>query len=361
MKTEANISIRFSLSRTEQTSLPAWQRVALLIVLGYEALGCLAGGVFLTGWPDGRVMQMPVEIMHGFFSDFFVPGLILFGLGVLNTIAFFTVLRRAKSAWLYAWLASAGLAIWFIAEILILQELHWLHAMWGLPVVVACLLSVPMVPQRNKTITKLMLWCGMAAALWYAGLNILVPLQWPGYHLASQTVSELSAIGAPTRLLWALWCIPFTVFSIAFGCGILRATNDNSRLRIAGWLLLVYALLGVLWPFAPMHLREDLAAGRSTWSDTIHLGLGAITELLFMLALIFSSLALGKAFRMFSILVFAALLVFGILTFVDAPHVSLNEPTPYIGLWERINIGVFLLWTVVLAIVLLPLKNHRPV
>jgi hypothetical protein len=46
------------------------------------------------------------------------------------------------------------------------------------------------------------------------------------------------------------------------------------------------------------------------------------------------------------------LLAFGGLTFVEAPQLQMNLPTPWIGLWERINITVFLLWVVMLAAVL---------
>jgi hypothetical protein len=49
----------------------------------------------------------------------------------------------------------------------------------------------------------------------------------------------------------------------------------------------------------------------------------------------------------------AILLAFGGLTIADASRVDANLPTPWPGLWERINIGVVLLWIVVLAIVLL--------
>jgi hypothetical protein len=41
------------------------------------------------------------------------------------------------------------------------------------------------------------------------------------------------------------------------------------------------------------------------------------------------------------------------LTFVEAPRLQANLPTPWIGLWERVNISVFLLWIAVLATVLL--------
>lgn len=128
---------------------PTWQRVILLCVLGYEGAGALAGGILLVAAPDGRLMDMPVEIMHGFFRDFLIPGLILIGLGILTTAAFVAVLRRVRYDWLLAGLALGGLAIWFIVEIAVLREVHWLHAMWGLPVVAGGLAALPLVPSRR--------------------------------------------------------------------------------------------------------------------------------------------------------------------------------------------------------------------
>ena len=69
--------------------------------------------------------------------------------------------------------------------------------------------------------------------------------------------------------------------------------------------------------------------------------------------------AFGKRFRLYSIASIVVLLAFGVLTFLEAPRLQANLPTPWIGLWERINIGVFLLWIVVLAIALLPTPDTR--
>lgn len=124
---------------------PTWQRIILLIVLGYEGAGAIAGGILLIIAPDGKLMDMSVDIMHGIFRDFLIPGLILLGLGILIIAAFIAILRRTKSDWLLSGLGLGGLAIWFITEIVILQELHWLHAMWGLPVLVGCLVAFPLV------------------------------------------------------------------------------------------------------------------------------------------------------------------------------------------------------------------------
>ena len=51
------------------------------------------------------------------------------------------------------------------------------------------------------------------------------------------------------------------------------------------------------------------------------------------------------------------LAAFGALTFLDAPRLAANQPTPWLGVWERINVGVFLLWVVVLAAALLRSRN----
>ncbi|HEY9489934.1 MAG TPA: DUF998 domain-containing protein [Chryseosolibacter sp.] len=328
-----------------------WQRVTLLGVLGYEAAGSLLGGSLLVVAPDGRLMDMPVDIMHGAFPDFLIPGIILFGLGILNTAAFISVLRRTRFDWLISCLALGGLAIWFWVEIAILLDLHWLHLMWGLPVLLGGVVAMPLIPSRY--IQEALLFCGIISSLLYVAVNIIVPMYWDSYDVASQTVSELSAIGAPTRELWTVLCTPYTFLMIAFAWGVWISSKQNRNMRIAGGLLLAYGAVGLFWPFAPMHLRESLASGGGTFSDTMHIALGAVTEVIFLLALGFAAVALGKPFRYYSIATFVVLLVFGVLTFLDAPGIAANQPTPLIGIWERINIGVFLLWVVVLAIILL--------
>ena len=84
----------------------------------------------------------------------------------------------------------------------------------------------------------------------------------------------------------------------------------------------------------------------------MHVALGGVTVFLMLLAIGFSATAFGKRFRLYSIASIVVLLAFGGLTFLEAPQLEANLPTPWIGLWERINISVFLLWVVVLAITL---------
>lgn len=356
---QASITIHANKKHEAETKLvqSKWQRIILLFVLGYEGGGALLGGILLTAAPDGRLMDMPVEIMHGSFSNFTIPGILLFTLGILNTVAFFAVLRKTRFNWIMAVTALGVMIIWFWIEIAILLELHWLHAMWGLPVIAGAIAALPLVPSPYKQ--KALLYCGIVSSVLYFAINVIVPLQWEGYSLASRVPSELSAIGAPTSKLWAILATPYTFLMLAFGWGVLKTAGENRRLRIAGKLLIAYGALGFLWPFAPMHLRETLAAGGGTFSDTLHKILGAVTNIIYLLALVFSAAALGKRFRIYSIVTFVLVLAFGALTFREMPGVGRNEPTPLIGVWERIDIGLFLIWIVVLAMILLRKQGNK--
>jgi len=185
-------------------------------------------------------------------------------------------------------------------------------------------------------------------------------IRYEGYDPISQVPSELAAIAAPTQTRWAFLGAIYTLLIAAFGWGV--AHGPNRRARIVGVLLLAYASLGLLWPFAPMHQRAVLATGGGTLSDTMHVVLGAVTVFLMFLAIGFGAAAFGKRFGVYSIISIGVLLAFGALTFLEAPRLQANLPTPYIGLWERINISVFLLWIVALATRLWPaaLNGRRP-
>ena len=66
-----------------------------------------------------------------------------------------------------------------------------------------------------------LLLCGVLSSLLYVAMTIVVPMYWESYSSASQTVSELSAIGAPTRSLWVPLGLAYTLLVAAFGwaCG----------------------------------------------------------------------------------------------------------------------------------------------
>jgi Protein of unknown function (DUF998) len=202
---------------------------------------------------------------------------------------------------------------------------------------------------------KVLLICGILSSLLYIAMNIFVPMQWEGYSSSSQTISELSAIDAPTRSLWVPLGILYSLLTAGFGLGVWKSAIGNRPLRITGGLIFINAIISLFWP--PMHQREVLAAGGGTMTDTLHIVFSAVTVLLFMLSIGFGAAAFGKRFRLYSVATLVILITFGILTGLNSPGVQANLPTPMIGVWERINIGVYMLWVIVLAMILLRREN----
>lgn len=202
-------------------------------------------------------------------------------------------------------------------------------------------------------VRKILLACGIAAALLYVAMVVFVPTHWPGYSSASQTVSELSAIGAPSRPLWVPLGIVYTLLVAAFGWGIWASARGNRPLRVVGGLMIASGLFGLGWP--PMHLRGT----EFTLTDTLHIVWMMVSGLLTLLAMGFAAAALGKRFRVYSIASMVVLLATGAMTSVDAPKIQVNLPTPWIGVWERISIAFWMLWLLVLAVAVLRRQGVR--
>jgi hypothetical protein len=203
---------------------------------------------------------------------------------------------------------------------------------------------------------KVLLVCGMLSSLFYVAADVLAAMQYPAYHsYTSQTVSELSAIGAPTRPLVLPLLIAYGVLVIPFAVGVWQSATRNRALRVTAGLLVGLGVIDLLAPFFPMHMRG--AAEGMTLTDTMHITVTGADVLLILLAIGFGAMAFGRRFRLYSIGTILVLIVFGTLAGMDGPRIAANLPTPWAGVTERINIFGYLLWQVVLAVTLWRLRS----
>src|SRR6476659_7669011 len=92
-------------------------------------------------------------------------------------------------------------------------------------------------PQR---VPRFPLVCGIFSSVLYPIMNIIAVVIYKGYDPVSQTVSELSAIGAPARSFWVPLGFVYTLLVALFGWGVWQSAGNNRNLRIAGMLLLMY-------------------------------------------------------------------------------------------------------------------------
>jgi hypothetical protein len=210
---------------------------------------------------------------------------------------------------------------------------------------------------RSLNLRKVLLVCGILSGLEYVTATILGALSFAGYSSSAQTISELIAIDAPSRPLVALLFGVYAVLVYAFGVGVWQAAGQKRVLRVAAVLMVAKEVLGlVVTLFFPIHLRGQAA----TLSDSLHGMLTAVGVFACMFpAMGFAAAAFGKRFRLYSIATMLVFLACGVLTFLQAPLIGANLPTPWMGVWERVNAFGYMLWMGVLALQLLRQGGNR--
>jgi Protein of unknown function (DUF998) len=205
-------------------------------------------------------------------------------------------------------------------------------------------------PAGTEQLRKPLLICGILSSLLYVVMDIVAALSYAGYSYTGQTVSELIATGAPTRPVVAPLMVAYGALVIAFGLGVWQSAGATRALRVVAAGLIGKEVLGsVVTLFFPIHLRGV----EGTLSDTMHGILTLLGSLCYLLAMGFGAAAFGKRFRWYSIATMLLLLVFGVLAGSEIPRLAANLPTPWLGVWERINIFATMLWIAVLGVALL--------
>lgn len=200
---------------------------------------------------------------------------------------------------------------------------------------------------------RLLVGAGIAMFAWYIAMDVIATVRYDGYSYTDWTISELSAVGAPTRTMWIAAGVVYQLLAFAFGFGVLRMAGRQRTLRIAGWILVVSAVVGPLWWFAPMHQREVLAADGGDWRDTMHLVLAGVSSLEFFAVMGVAAFAFGRGFRLYTFAAIAVMFVFGMLMNTMVNDVADNADTPWLGIWERITVEGAMLWQAVFAAVLI--------
>jgi Protein of unknown function (DUF998) len=203
-------------------------------------------------------------------------------------------------------------------------------------------------------LTRALLACGpLYAVLWVAANDLVAAGLYPGYDPLSQAPSELSATGSPARAFLTAVFPLWPVLTAAFGLGVRRAADGRRALRVTGGLLVAHAVVQLLWLPFPMTSRNDMRPDTAAAANDVgHLVLTGVTLALILSLFGFSAAAFGRRARLAAIAGAAIVVVFGALTGVQAAKLPQGEPTPWMGLFERISIAPWLLWMVLLAVVL---------
>lgn len=207
-------------------------------------------------------------------------------------------------------------------------------------------------PQPARSIARrVLLACGPLSSLLYVATDIIGGLRYEGYSFNSQTISELMAVGAPSKPLVDPLFLAYNALVLAFGVGVFRDAGGRKRaLRISGVLLMVYAALGLTGPtLFPLQAPRGLGG---VADDVPHIVLTAVLVVLLLLAFAFGASTFGRGFRAYSIVTLAIVIAVGALSGAYGARLAAGEPTPGLGIVERIDVYACLLWIAVLGIAL---------
>jgi len=211
------------------------------------------------------------------------------------------------------------------------------------------------------TALRVLLVCGVVyPVLYFLAADGIAATLYHGYSRMDQAVSELSGTAAPTRWFLTAMLPVYTALVVAFGIGVRRSAAEGPRaLRVTGDILVAWGLAGLLWLPFPMSSREDVVKGEPmSVNDIGHLVMSGLTLVLIMSALWFGAKAFGGRFRLYSIITAVTVLIFGFLMSTQAPNVP--DPTPWMGLYERVMMWAWFLWMAGLAIILLQTRRDTP-
>jgi len=192
--------------------------------------------------------------------------------------------------------------------------------------------------------------CGMLSPLFYIAMTIVGGVITPDYSHVYHAVSELMQRGAPHKALMDGFLILSNISNLLFGLGVFLffyQTNRYNKTGFAGVIsLFLIGLIGILITlFFPMDPRDS----QLTTPGLMHLILVSILAILSLATPILFGLSLWKesAFLKFAKYSFISAIV--ILVTGGLAAAAALTPSPYMGLAERVTIGMNMQWMFIFA------------
>ena len=199
---------------------------------------------------------------------------------------------------------------------------------------------------------KTLIICGVLAVLIYIAAVVIGGAIRPGYSHVANFISELISAEAPNQnflnSMFALYNL--LVGSFAVGLLIFMRTNNATPAlnigRIGGYILIAEAVFGFLTIFFP----QDVRGTPATFTGTMHIILASLSSLatmgaMFCLFFWFKKTPAVTGMALYTLVSLIVVFVSGGLT-----AYLTGRNSPVVGLAERITIGSFLQWVLVVAV-----------
>jgi hypothetical protein len=200
---------------------------------------------------------------------------------------------------------------------------------------------------------KVFSFFGILAPLFYIIPTIIGGLLRPGYNHLSNSVSDLLVSGAPNKIYIVGPFTLYPIFLCIFGFGLFSVLKSqplplSSKTGLIGFIL-IGAVIGVLGILTMTIFPQDAMGAPMTFPGLMHLILVTLQAFGAMAAVLLIGLWFKyngfTGYSVYSIISFALILITGILSIIGA-----SRGFQFIGLLQRLNVGVILVWFVVIGV-----------
>lgn len=108
-------------------------KIIASILLLFNGIGALYGGLSLMMYPDGSNIQLSMDwLEHTPFQNYFIPGLVLFiANGFFSIFVFISLLLNHRLSARLVMVQGAILCGWIVIQILMIQTVYFLHFILG--------------------------------------------------------------------------------------------------------------------------------------------------------------------------------------------------------------------------------------
>lgn len=200
-----------------------------------------------------------------------------------------------------------------------------------------------MTPQVGTSL-RLAGWSGMIAVAGYVGATVLGGVLDPEYSHLRDAISTLTAAGAPDRVLLGALYVGYNLLLAGFALAVYRS-SAGGRLLLAATVL--FALGSVSGIGQVTAFPQDAPGSPLTGPGTMHLVLAGVSSLVTVACavLYWRGFRTDPVWRPMSRVSLAA----AIVILASAPGAVVTVGGPVQGLFERVTIGAFMVWIIVLS------------
>jgi hypothetical membrane protein len=203
---------------------------------------------------------------------------------------------------------------------------------------------------------RLLMLCGLLAPVVYVAAVILGGILSPDYSHKSQAVSELIEAGAPNKGLLNPMFAVYNLLTGAFGLGLFLTVRASSQTegRLSGSLGALALVFEAMVGFVTIFFPQDPRGAAPTFTGATHIVLAGLSSLATAVTILLMGVWFRKVPGLRGYGTYSLTTV--VIIFITGGLAAWAVPTnnPFAGIFERLVIGAFLQWLVVIALKMYP-------